>query len=704
MGAKKKPTPKAAPAPKGPTSPSTWTAKAVGAVVAMGLLGGMCGVGLSAVVPDGGLLADGRARHHLASDTAAGLVTAARLQDGDSPDHNGIGALAHMLLWTEHGAPDDERSAAERLLQKASSGGRKAPEALYARALLVDAGNADLTLDDDLKAAPESPWVLLARAHRSDDVGARLQLAERAALSKEPLPHANHQWARAAAVAGDVLLARAALDRLFRLRPEHPGGAVTAVVVGLTEDAALPEGQRRRRPERQKGDAPPRPGDAPAQSPDERRLLSILGSDVDALDAAQLALLATALAFGQGGEAPAGALEHIVESAARSASVAQAGLELAVCVGDVELADTIAKAHKTVERLELVAQVSRARFLRAIAEGERRAASKGPVSVDASGITLPLCTLGFALDEPGLPWRSLASPRFFPERRYQQLLADVKAGGTRERLDERLQAIEKLGLVDRAIAGADFGTATTLLKEAKDKAGTDADVALTEAALKARQGDPAGVKLAVESALAAAPLDPAVLLAAASLSLDVDNLGGVRKALLAFNRLGLKAATASALTAILEARSGDVATARVALAEARRLGGTDDTITLQAAILANRLVDAVDARAAADALLKREGTAGAGNVAGGGDVVAAWVAEAAWRGGDQARAEAALKAITSNRPQIGEAHLFYANVIRFNPVKKGEAIAAAVTATKRIERGPLLDEARKLLVVLKKKR
>lgn len=701
MGAKKTKTPKAA-APATPGAPTTgWTAKAVGAVVVMGLLGGMCGVGLSVVVPAGGLLADGRARHHLATDTAAGLLVAAQLQAGETPDDNGIGALAHMLLWTEHGAPDDERSAAERLIQKASPAGRKAPEALYARALLVDAGNADLTLDDDLKAAPDSPWVLLARAHRTDDVGARLQLTERAALSKEPLPHANHQWAKAAAAVGDVLLARAALDRLFRLHPEHPGGAMTAVVVGLAEDAVLPEAQRRRRPERQKGDGAPRPGDAAAPSPDERRLLSVLGSDVDALDAAQLALLATALAFGQGAEAPPGALEHVTEGAVRSAHVAQAGLELAVCVGDVDLADTIAKAHKTVERVELVAQVSRARFLRAVPEGERRAASKGTVAVDAAGITLPLCTLRFALDEPGRPWRSLASPRFFPERRYQRLLADVNSGGSRERLDERLQAIEKLGLVDRAIAGADFGTAASLLKEAKDKAGTDADVALTEAALKARQGDPAGVKLAVESAVAAAPLDPAVLLAAASLSLDVDNLAGVRKALAAFNRLGLKAATASALTAILEARSGDVVAARAALAEARRLGGADDTITLQAAILAGRLVDAVDARAAADSLLKREGT---GAVTGGGDVVAAWVAEAAWRAGDQGRAEAALKAITSNRPQIGEAHLFYANVVRFSPVKKGEAVAAAVMATKRIERGPLLDEAKKLLVVLRKKR
>ena len=253
--------------------------------------------------------------------------------------------------------------------------------------------------------------------------------------------------------------------------------------------------------------------------------------------------------------------------------------------------------------------------------------------------------------------------------------------------------------MDRAIAGADFVTAASLLKEAKDKAGVDADVALTEASLKARQGDRAGVKLAVDAAVAGASLDPAVLLAAARLSLDVDNLAGVRKALLAFDRLGMRAAQAYSLTALLEARSGDVGAARVALAEARRLGAGDDVLTLQAAILANRMVDVVDARAAGDALLKMESTSNTK----GGDIVAAWIAEAAWRVGDQARAEAALKAITSSEAPIGEAHLFYANVLRFNPQRKAEAIAAATAAIKRIERGPLLDEAKKVLLLLKQK-
>ena len=677
---------------------ATWSVKATVATLAMGLLGGVCGAGLSVIVPEGGLLAGGRARHHLATDTAAGLREAASLQDGDTPEDNGVGALARMLLWLEHGAADDNRAGAERLLKKASSTGRKSPEALYARALLVDAGNRDAALDDDLKAAPESPWVQLARARHIDDVGARLSVVERAALWRNPLPHANHQWAKVAAQAGDFSVARAALDRLFRLAPEHAGGAATAVVVGLVEKSALTAAQRERRPEHKQADGPAKPDNVTSE-PDERRLLALLDHMQDPLDGTQLALLATALAFGHGAEAPTGALHHITEGAANSASVARAGLELAVCVGDVVLADAIMKAHHGVADLALVAQISRARYLQSVAEGDRRAAIKGAIGVDGSAITLPLCVLQMTLDQPGLPWRSLASPTFFPERRYQRLLADLAGGGTAEHLDERLQAIEKLGLVDRAIAGADFATAASLLKEAKDKAGVDADVALTEASLKARQGDRAGVKLAVDAAVAGASLDPAVLLAAARLSLDVDNLAGVRKALLAFDRLGMRAAQAYSLTALLEARSGDVGAARVALAEARRLGAGDDVLTLQAAILANRMVDVVDARAAADALLKMEGSSNTK----GGDVVAAWIAEAAWRVGDQARAETALKAITSSEAPIGEAHLFYANVLRFNPQRKAEAIAAATTAIKRIERGPLLDEAKKVLLLLKQK-
>ena len=687
MGAKRKnrPIPAAA----------TWSAKATLATLALGLLGGVCGAGLSVVVPDGGLLAGGRSRHHLATDTAAGLREAASLQDGGHPDDNGIGALARMLLWLEHGAADDERAGAERLLKKATSTGRKSPEALYARALLVDAGNRDAALDDDLKAAPESPWVQLARARRIQEVGGRLSVVERAALSREPLPHANHQWARVAAQAGDFSVARAALDRLFRLAPEHAGGAATAVVAGLLEETALIAAQRERRPDRGQADGPARPEHL-TSSPDEHRLLALLDNMRDPLDGAQVALLATALAFGHGAEAPARALPLITEGAAKSASVARAGLELAVCVGDVVLADALLKAHHGVADLALVAQISRARYLRSVAEADRRAATKGAIGVDGSAITLPLCVLQMTLDQPGVPWRSLASSAFFPERRYQRLLSELAGGGTTEHLDERLQAIEKLGLVDRAIAGADFATAASLLKEAKDKAGVDADVALTEASLKARQGDRAGVKLAVEAAVAGASLDPAVLLAAARLSLDVDNLAGVRKALLAFNRLGLQASQAYALTALLEARSGDGGAARAALAEARRLGAGDEVLTLQAAIVANRMVDVVDARAAADALLKMEGT----STTSGGDVVAAWIAEAAWRAGDQARAEAALKAITSSEAPIGEAHLFYANVLRFNPLRRAEAMAAATAATKRIERGPLLDEAKKLLLLL----
>lgn len=650
--------------PRAPGPP--WTARATVAVVALGLLGGTCGGTLGLLVPSGGFFADRRAGQALAADTARSLADAAALVDDDT-DAAGTAALAHALLWREHAASDDHRARAEKRLAGAV---RTGPEGLYTRALLVEGGAKDETLDADLNAAPESAWVLLARASRALEPEERLTLLERAATTSQPLPHATHRWARAAAAAGDLPLARAALDRLFRLAPEHPGGLVTAVVVGAAEEQALPESRRR------KGGGP---------GPDEQRLLERRRDDEDG---ALLEVFALALQLGRGVEVPADARERVVASTARSATLAKAVLELALANGDADLAAAVMKAQKSIERLDLLVTLSRARFLQALPAAEVRAAAKGARTVDAVGVSLPFGVLRFAVDHPGLPWTPALSPSIYPERRIQRLVASLEQGGRRERLDQRLQAIEQLGLADRALAAGDVTAATTFARAASALAGADPDVALTEAMVLARGGDARGANVSIDSAVAATD-DPELLLTAARIALEVEHLGGARRALSAFKKLGLRSARAAALDATLEARSGDVSSARAALTEAVRLGAGDDVTTLRATILANRQVAPDEARTAAARLL-------ALGDSGGGDVVAVWVADAARRKGD-ASAEATLLALTQSRPQIPEGHLFFAEAIAYNPSRQREAVAAATLATKRLS-GPLAQEAKAFLL------
>ena len=153
-----------------------------------------------------------------------------------------------------------------------------------------------------------------------------------------------------------------------------------------------------------------------------------------------------------------------------------------------------------------------------------------------------------------------------------------------------------MALVDHALAVDDLAAATAPLKAARDAIGGTADVLLVEAAVSARRGNVADAKKSLDAAVLAAPLDPAVLLQAAQTLLALDDIDGARRALQAFGRLGLTSSTASALSAQLSLRSGDLTAARAALAEARHLGGDDDLDVLRATVLAHRTTTIAVAR------------------------------------------------------------------------------------------------------------
>jgi len=314
-------------------------------------------------------------------------------------------------------------------------------------------------------------------------------------------------------------------------------------------------------------------------------------------------------------------------------------------------------------------------------------------------LPLPLGELRADFARHPLPFVTFPSPLLFPERRLQRLLADANADVTT--LSPRLAALEQLALVDHALAVDDLAGATAPLKAAREANGATPDVLLVEAAVYARRGNIADARKSLDAAVLAAPLDPAVLLQATQTQLALDNVDSARSALQAFGRLGLASPTASALKAQVALRSGDLASARAALAEAKHLGGDDDLDVLRATVLANRSTTIARARAAADKLLSR-------NDVDGGRVVTAWIADAAWRAGDQAKAAALLAPLmaallSSSSHDFPELHFFYAQTIAFVPQQESLALAEAAKAAKGLVGSELLPEVKTLQALLLKK-
>jgi hypothetical protein len=579
-----------------------------------------------------------------------------------------------------------------QLLQKANGAARTSPEALYARALLAlpyddVPANDDARLDEDLKAAPDVGWVQLARAVRLDDADRRRPL-ELAAFGAPPTAHATWRLARWLIVNGDLLAARAALERLFRLAPRHAGGTLTAMLLAAQEAATAGRDGAK----------------AARSSSDEARARARI-VDGDGPDEDRLALVLAALTLARGGEVDAALSARLAAAAARSEQGAERALELHLLDGDIAAAQSVARAFPEPARRSLLADGARVRFLGALPDDERaafiRAAATGTAErpgrgVDADGLRLPLGRLLFPSSASavfdGTLWTARPDPNLFPERRIVAVTSDARVPSAE--LAKRLVLVERLALVDRALARGDLTAAARLVDEARAVAGADVDVLLAEAALRVRQNDRAAARPLLETIVAAAPDDPGRLLAAARLALDVEDLVGCRRAVLAFQKLGLRSAAMAAVVAVLEARGNDAPAARAALGEARKLGGGDDVLVHRATILVERSVDPPAARAAADRLVALQST-------GGGDIVGAWMAEAQYRAGEQPRAEAALRAITAAQPGIGEAHLFLAQTIAFNPAASKEAFDLALRAMDRMDRGPLLEEARALALKLK---
>jgi hypothetical protein len=686
------------PEPATATPRPPWTWRTTTSVMAVGLVGAVVGavVGLvtGSVV---GAVEDDRLRARLPgqaqtttlveqalmADTAASLRRAIDDTVG-RPEAQDVAALAHALLWREHGGSETHRTLAAQALVGSA---RSAPKGLYARALLVEGdvffghgAQTDDSLDADLARATDDVYTLLARASRASDPRTRLALLERAATSSPSL-HATLRWARAAAAAGDVPLARAALARVFRKDPEHGGALITAVVVGVIEELALPASRRR---------------STQSLFPDEARLRESVLERGEAIDddTALLTVVDHALQMARQADLSSAQRERLVQVTEGRESLAQSVVELALLRGDLMTAAAVFEGHRESALPGLVVAATRERILQALPPDALRDRLRALV-VD-EGLSLRLAwALGQAqlqVDRPGVPLTPTFSRTVYPEHQIAVALKELHRSGEAARLRPRLQMIEALVAAERALAVDDRQAAKAHLVAATSAAGPSPEIALVEAQLASHNGDIAGAINAIDAAVAATA-DPELWLTAAQRSLDVGYQAGARRALTAIAERGLQSARAQALRAILETKSGNLSAAHAAQLEAARLGGSDDDPwMLVATIVTTRLTAPTKARQAAT-MLRSLG------VDAGDPIVDVWVADAAARAGEP-QAQARLSALKDAHPEVPEVHLLWAQAHATDPSRINDVVASAMRATAVLS-GPLAVEARAFLASAK---
>jgi tetratricopeptide (TPR) repeat protein len=645
------------------------------ALLVVGIVGALAGVALGFLLPTTGLFAVDRARAAIQKDTGAQLAGAAALAEDGDPALFATGALANTLLVLEHGGGAAERKRAEQLLKTTIGFVKNAPESLYARAALKRMGNEDPSLDDDIaKRADDngkSPWWMMARALRALDEGKRDEaqsLLLKASLGPGAPAHAQTLLARMSIARGETGDARALTDRIIQKTPEHGVarmlGALAAVIDDVKEEspeeravklkklkAKLGGGKRR--------EGPPKPGEVhdEGSAPDlalwhtaeEDQALEHL-EQVDERDAPLLALFLEGLAAARGDEALAGDLRARVTTAANdSVTLAVRQAELSMLEGDAGTGEEVLAHALEVAPSDPDVVLAHARLeaLKLIPEADRLRRSSTGRALTVEGATLPFGSLRFdATATP--PWRAVFDPSSFPDG---ALLTAIRSGATGSALEARIQTALTVFVGEQALARGDLAAASTAVASAREKASGDPDVLLLDARVRIRQGDRDAARDAVDAAVAAAPDSPHVLVTAARLHYDNESYIPARKVLKKLDALGFKSPAALALEAMLDARGGEARSASQALAEAQSIG-VDNAEILAASVLILREGKDLDAlRAAADKLLAVD------QLHASDPILRAWEAEAMWRQGGLARAEAVLDDVIAARPNLPDAHL-----------------------------------------------
>lgn len=683
--------------------------RVVGVFVIIALTGALAGVGLAFVVPTSGLIPASRARTMLHADTATSLTSLAALAENGDPSYRAAAALALALLFTEHAGAGVEKERAAASLKTAVAAVRNAPEALYARAVLHRLGVDDETLDDDIaKRAEEhskSPWWQVARgvravaAQRPDEA---TQFLQRAALGRDAPLHAQALFARHLIARGEIDGAQAIAARIVRHSPEHAQGRILAALAAVVEDAREESPEERAiklKKLKQKGakrrDGPPRAGethetpDAPLlalwHTPQEEDALAQLDK-MDERDGGLVAVFLETLASARGDVDLAEQLRlRVVEVASRHPGLASRQIELSLLAGDLTTAGELLKAVETgAGERELALHRARLQALRLLPEDELRRRTAGNRSLRNDALVFPFGTATLDPWAPVLPFRVVFDPAAVPDAAF---LASFSTGATGADLEKRFAKDVLLFKAERALARGDLSTAAEVVREAGGRASGDPRVLLVDARLRMRQGDRDGARLAIDSAVALAADDPGVLLAAARSHYDGESYIPARKVLRKLDELGFKSPTALALDAMLDARAGDSRKAQAGIAEAQRMGAHDVELLGATVLILRDGKDLDAARTAASRLFAVDG------IRTNDPILRVWQADAAFRAGEVARAEAVLDDVIATRPTLADAHLVRGVIVA--QTRPQEAVARFTEAIRLAPKSAVAAEASK---------
>lgn len=684
------------------------------AFIVVALAGLLFGGLLFRVAPSGGGTPEEQLARLLHTDSTASLSQLVEQSaDVEGVRVPGVAALAHVLLLVDHGADEGHVQSAEDLLETAPPEARRAPEALYARALLrtLPIANEDPDLDADLDAAAAQAgdaFVQLALAERARQKGnasEALSHLAKAGFGPDAPPHALHELARAYAARGELDLATTVLERLWREEPKHGRSLITALAIVAVRARADDAGDEPSGDKPKDGKAAEAANDAGrAPSPIEARARKALDEDgVEASEAAPVALMLAALASARGQADVAGQmLQRAQEGGVPQAYpglLSRLAQLLLLDLGDFSRAyDLLNDGLRTYPgEIRLLVDLTRVRAVRGLSDERiRRLRTNATRSLDAGVLDLPLGRFEIDFGERYLPLRPVFDARFFPEDAIRGAL-DIK-GLTAQAAERRLSVVANLKLAELALGQNDVAKAEDHVAIARKEAPTNPEVHLSLALIHGKNGDSVRARESIEEALSIAPDDPRILLAAARLQLEGNDVAAARRSLNRLSGEGFTSPAALALAARVALKERDTARARTLLEKASRLGESDLAV-LSARLHLEHEAGDFDAARRAAARVAELAPERALRLAEQDFVARAYLAWAALERGEVEPAEREIAEVLKDRQGFAAGHLILGEAHAKR--RKNEDAIAAFTQALRFGAGtPVAARARERIVAL----
>jgi tetratricopeptide (TPR) repeat protein len=638
------------------------------------------------------------------TDTPSALEKASRAEpEEDLPLDNAWKALAHALLYVEHGADEGHVQSAEDQLGTMVGPARRSPPALLARALLstTNIAEADDEIASDLEAAagdekvrehPFTRMALAVDARRAGDGDRSLSLLASAALEDDAPPRALNQLARAYAAEGQHRMAQQLVQRLWQKHPLHTPSMVTAIAADAAERSGGGDDD-----DDDDGDDKDR---EKASKVEKDILRRVEQQPLEATDFAPVALMIAAAATARGDDATAGAMQQRAREGEVAAQwpglLSRLSQLLLLDLGDFARAETmLSDGLRTYPgEIRLLVDRTRARVGRGLkGESIRKLRNDATRALEDGDIVLPLGRFHIEFDEPYLPLRPAFDTRYFPEDAIRTALdlPDLAPAAA----ERRLEVVANLKLAQLALAQDDLKDAQDRVQLARKEAPSNPEVHLTEALVRSREGDSVRARESIEQALEIAPDDPRILLAAARMQLDTGDVRAARGSLKRIADEGFLSPSSVALEARIAMKEERFDDARDQLAQGRKMAPSDPRL-LATAVHVEHEVHALEAGRDIAMKLRKGSPEAARSLADRDVVVRAYLAWAAAEQGSADEAVEQLRELLEVRAGFSEAHYMLGRVLQ-QQGKGDEAKVSFEEAVRLAGSGPVADLARAAL-------